>query len=229
MQTEIENNQTELTNTGAAPVKTFTESEVEEMVRRRRERDAEALRLQHEENKRLKAKLEELESKAQKGTATVEEMTQLQTAKDAAAKTQEQGYSPEDVKNIIAWEMQQKELTSKLEEARDKDPEFAKLLKDGNKLFAEEVAETAYLPNAPAVIKLLMKDKKSLDLFRRAAMNYQRDGGTAVMMVLNNLSDQLAGTEEKPTPSPFKPAERLSDASDEDQNFDESDYISSKY
>jgi uncharacterized membrane protein YheB (UPF0754 family) len=227
MTTETPEMNNDLNNAPADAVnnKAFTEDEVQELIRKRTERERENSRLLHEDNKRLKSKLEELESKMQKGTASDQDMVQLQAAKQAAAQGQAQGYTPEQVKHIVAWEMQQKELGSKLEEAREKDPEFAKLIKDGNKIFAEEVAETAYLPNAPAVVKYLMKDQKSLMALRAA----WQEGRSQVMMVLNNLSDRLSTDQEKPAPSQFKPAEQLSDASDDNQNFDEKDYISSKY
>lgn len=207
------------------PAKTFTETEVEELMRKRHERTNENLRLQHEENKRLKSKLEELESKTQKGTATVDDMQQLEAAKTAATQSQAQGLSPEQMQRMVEMGMQHKELENKLIEANQKDPEFARLLKEGNKLSLEEVVETAYLPNAPAVIKQLMKDKKAFALFKASQM----EGPVSMMTVLNNLSDKLESTAEKPAASQYKPAEPLSDASDEDQNFDEGDYIKGKY
>ena len=231
----------------AAP-RTFTESEMEDVIRKRRERDAENLRLQHEENKRLKKEaddlkrqLEELERKAQKGTASDDELGQLQTAKKAAEQAvvqgQQQGLTYEQIKSQaiaeVNWEMQQKQLENKMTDAREKDPEFAKLVDANNKindpntkLFHEEVAEMAYLPNAPAVIKQVLKDPKSMAVLKAAFAERSR---TSVMMVLNNLSDRLSTNEEKPQPSSFKPAEYLSDATDDDQAFDESSYISSKY
>ena len=224
MTTEIEES---LAAGAPSNVKTFNESEVEEMLKKRRERDAEALRLQHEDNKRLRSRLEELERNAQKGTASDADMMQLQTAKNAVAQGQAQGYSRDEVQNIVAWELQQKQLEDKLYDAKEKDPEFAKLIDENknkqNKLFSEDIALTAYLPNPAAVIKQLMKDDKSLRALRMARSESE------AMLVLNNLSDRLSGNEEKPAPSQYKPAEPLSDASDEDQNFDEKDYISSKY
>lgn len=211
--------------TSTANSKIFTEDETNELIKKRTERERENSRLLHDENSRLKKRLEDLESKMQKGTASDDDMVQLQTAKQASAQAQAENYTPDQVRHIVDYAMQQKELGGKLEEARDKDPEFAKLLKDGNKLFQEEVNEMAYLPNAPAVVKHLMKDQKSL-LALRAAW---REGRSSVMMVLNNLSDRLADNQEKPVPSQFKPAEQLSDSSDEDQNFNEKDYISKNY
>jgi hypothetical protein len=221
-----------LDNAGANS-KMFTEDEVKAMmektVKDRLAREAENTRLQKEENERLKKQLEELHRKADKGTATTDELAQIQTANYTAANAQAQGIPFEQARQMVKQEMQMEEFHSKLEEARDKDPEFAKLLKDGNKLYSEEVDELAYLPNAASVIKHLLKDKKSFELLRTATRNYQRDGGIGFKMVANNLSDKLADTQEKPMPSQFKPAEQLSDASDEDQNFDEKNYISSKY
>jgi hypothetical protein len=220
----------------------------EEVIKKRRERDAETIRLQHEENKRLKKEadelkrqLEDLEKKAQKGTASDDELGQLQTAKKAAEQAitqgQQQGYTYEQIKSQavaeVEWEMKQKQLESKMMDAREKDPEFAKMVDANNKLtdpnaklFHEEVSEMAYLPNAPAVIKQLLKDPKSMAVLKAAFAERSR---TSVMMVLNNLSDRLAGNEAKPQPSSYKPPEYLSDSSDDDQSFDESSYISSKY
>lgn len=213
----------------AAPEKTYSQAEVERMITERRARDAEQLRLKNEETKQLKARMQELESKMQKGTATTDEMSQLQSAKTTAEHGQQQGYSNEDVQNMVNWEMQKKELGNKLIEAHKKDPEFAKLVKEGNKITEDEAMFTAYLPNGPAVVKHLLKDKKSLDLYRAGLNNYGRDGGVLAMQILNNLSDQLDSNKEAAHPSNYTPAPELADASDEDQAFDEANYISSKY
>lgn len=224
---------TDITAEGASTdSKTFSQSEVEKMIKERTDRERENSRLKHEENERLKKELSDLSSKMQKGIATTDEMTQLQTATKAAEQGQQQGYSQEDVQRLVEGAMQQKDLESKLMTAKEKDPEFKKLVEENAKTNAvsmDHVLGTAYLPNAVAVVKHLMKDKKSLDLYNAAIANVGVDRGVSAMMVLNNLSDKLQGSAEKPMESQYKPAEHLSDASDEDQNFDESSYIGSKY
>lgn len=222
-----------------APVvaeKTFTQSEVESMIKARTDREREQLRLKHEENERLKSKmqdfetkLQDLQEKVQTGTATTDETQQLQTAKTAAQQGAREGYSEDELKNIVSWEMQKQAFTNKLMDANKKDPEFSKLVKEGQKLEEHEVMGLAYLPNGTAVLKQLLKDPKALAVYRAGIQNAPNDNGVAAMTYLNSLSDRIGATTEKPAPSSFQPAEQLSDASDEDQGFDETDYVSKNY
>lgn len=216
----------------------FTNDEVEEIVRRRRDRDAENLRNQIEENKKLKGQLEELESKLQKGTASTEEIQQLQTAKETATKGQQQGYTPDQVQGMVQMAMEQKELENKILDAYQKDPEFKKLA-DSNKeltnknapngLYEPEILAMSYLPNAVAVAKHLMKDPKAMSVFKTALANANFDRGVSAMMVLNDFSDRLGSKQELAHPSAYEPAAQLPEASDETQAFDLKNYINSKY
>ena len=216
----------------------FTKSEVEEMMRRRRERDAENLKKQIQENNELKSRLEELESKLQKGTASTEEMSQLQTAKDTAVQGQQQGLSPEEIQARVNFELQKKDFETKIKEAYDKDPEFKKLV-DNNKtlnqknapngLNEEDVLTLSYLPNSVAVAKHLMKDPKSMMVFKTAMARSQFDGGISVMMVLNDYSDRLGAQQETAHASSYEPATPLPETGDESQSFDILNHINSKY
>ncbi len=215
----------------AAPVtnkKMIPEDDVAKMIQERTAREREQTRLKHEENERLKKQLQDLQARMEKGNATPEDMGKLQAAKDAATEGMQQGMTQQQLEQLVESRMQIETLSKKLEDARQKDPEFAKLLEtNAQNLYAEEVAGTAYLDNAPAVIKYLLKDKKSLALYRRA-LETDRSGVQA-MLVLNNLSDLVADKAERPKSSEYEPTPELSDTSNTDQSFDVSKYISSKY
>jgi hypothetical protein len=216
----------------------YTNDEVEEMVRRRRERDAENLKKQIEENNKLKSKLEELESKLQKGTASTDEMAQLQTAKDTAMQGQQQGMSPEEVQARVNQALEQKQFETKIKEAYDKDPEFKKLV-DNNKvlneknapngLYEHDILTMSYLPNSVAVAKQLMKDPKAMMVFKTAMARMPIDGGVSAMMVLNDYSDRLGATQETAHASSYEPAKELPETGDESQSFDLTAHINSKY
>lgn len=218
--------------------KVFTQDEVEQLIRDRTEKERVNSRLKNEENEKLKKQLEELESKMQKGTASTEEMQQLETAKQTAAQGQMQGYTPEQVQTMVQAGIEQEKLGNKIQDAYQKDPEFKKLV-DNNKsltekhapngLYEPEVVAMAHLPNAVAVAKLLMKDPKSMAVFKKAVSNVSYDGGVSAMMVLNNFSDRLSDQQEVAHPSTYEPAAELSDNSDESQSFDLKNYIDSKY
>jgi hypothetical protein len=216
----------------------FTQEEVEKLIRDRTEKERVNSRLKSEENEKLKKQLEEYEAKLQKGTATASEIQQLDTAKQAAGNAQMQGFTPEQVQAQVQMAMEQKEMEGKLTDAYQKDPEFKKLVDENKKatearspnaLSIEEVLATAYLPNSIAVVKHLMKDPKSMTVFKTALSRAPYDGGINAMMVLNNFSDRLSDKQEMAHPSTYEPAAELSDNSDESQAFDLKNYIDSKY
>jgi hypothetical protein len=232
---ELENDSIDLgeKNNDAAPItppqsnKLFTEEEASEFVRQRRARDAEALRLKNEEIKRLKSKLENLEKKEEQGRASVDDMQQLVTAKQAIQEGVQKGYTEEELSMHVEMAMKQKELMNQLVDAKEKDQDFSDLWVKGNQLRTEEVMATAYLPNAPAVVKLLLKDKNALDTYRYAQMNSQNDNGIGVMNVLYNLSQTVENGREKPRPNQYSPATQLKESSSD--SFNISDYVGSKY
>lgn len=208
--------------------KMFSQDEVEQLIRDRTEKERVNSRLKNEENEKLKRQLEDYEAKLQKGTASADEMQQLDTAKQAAAQGQQQGYTAEQVQSFVSMAMEQKQLETKLQDAYEKDPEFKKLVEENKKtgaLSGDEVLATAYLPNSVAVVKHIMKDPKSLAVYKTAQMR----SPTEVMMVLNNFSDRLSDKQEVAHASTYEPAAPLSDASDESQAFDLKNYINSKY
>ena len=214
--------------------KMYTEDDVQRMMKdrlaREESRRKEELSRKEEEAASLKKQLEDLEKKMQQGTATNAEIDKLQAAKGTATQGVQAGYSPEEMQSIVDFELKKKDLTGKLQEAIQKDPEFKKLYEqNGKNIPTNLIMGTSYLPNAVAVVKHLMKDKKSLELYAAAAANAHYDNAVSAMQILNNFSDRLADNHEKPHPSMYEPAPQLADASDEDQNFDESTYIKSKY
>jgi hypothetical protein len=214
----------------------FTQEEVTRMSEDRRKRDAEALRLKHEENQRLledkknlETKLQDIEKRMQAGTASTQDMQQYQAAEQGAQKAQQQGVPPEQYAAMVDYGMRVRELETKIKDAHDKDPEFAKLIKDGNKLSPEHVVETAFLKNSPAVIKHLMKDPEDYQIYLNAFARGQIDGGVSAQMVLKNISDKLSSSNERPKPSQYQPPQELGDNSDEDQDFNEDDYIGKNF
>jgi chromosome segregation ATPase len=205
-------------------VEMFTRDEVEEMMKARVAKTANDARQQREENENLKKRLEELQRKQDSGTATTEERSQLQTAKTAEIQAHQQGYTREEAEQYAMHKMDVADLDKKLTDAREKDPEFKDLLEKGNKLYEEEVKLTAGIPNAPAVVKQLLKDRRDLNLYRA----YISSGNlTDVISFLNDMSRKLESTEQKPHPSGYEPSPVLAESSGDQE--DTSDYIGSRY
>lgn len=202
----------------------FSKKEMEEMIKARVAKSAETSRLQREENDNLRKKLEILERKQEAGTATTDERSQLHTARTAETQASQQGYTREQAEAFALHQMDIAELDKNLTAARDKDPEFKELVEKGNRLHPEEVKLTAGLPNAPAVVKQLLKDRRDLNLYRA----YIAEGNLRdVTSFLNDMSRKLESTEQKPHPSGYEPSPVLSESGGDQE--DTSEYISNKF
>lgn len=202
----------------------FSKKEMEEMIKARVAKGAEENRLRREENESLRKKLADLERKQEAGTATTDERSQLHTARTTENEASQQGYTKEQAEQMALHQMDIADLDKKLTDARDKDPEFKDLLEKGNKIHVEEVKLTAGLPNAPAVVKQLLKDRRDLNLYRA----YIAEGNLRdVTSFLNDLSRKLESTEQRPHPSGYDPAPVLSESGGDQE--DTSEYISSKF
>jgi hypothetical protein len=205
----------------------FSQEEVEQMMKDRLNKLHNEKRLREEENDRLRKKLEELQKKQDSGTATIQEREQLQDAKQGTKQAVYQGYSKEDVDTMVNFQMKIKELDRNLSEAEKKDPELAKLMKEGNTISPDE-AKLIALPdginNGVAIIKQLLKDGRDLNLFRTYISAGDRTG---LISYLNDMSKKLEATAEKPHPSGYTPSPQLPESEGEQDDLE--NYIKNKY
>lgn len=205
--------------------KMFTEEEVKKMIDDR-------LKNKEMEHKRktdaVMKRIAELESKEKAGTATPEERTELSTGKGAQAQAQQQGVHPDAIPYIIDEEMAKQKFLQNIKDAQQKDPEFKALLTPESKRLVndDQLFFIRDLPNAPAVFKTLLANKKENNLMQAKfqEMIYKQEPSIMVQYI-NDLSDRLEKTSTSPRAPSYTPDANLSDLGDSAQDFDLKKYI----
>lgn len=212
---------------GATPsAKMFTEEEVKQMIDDRlRKKDMEHLRKMEDVKKRIA----ELESKEKAGTATPEERTELSTGKGAQAQAQAQGVHPDAIPYLVEEEMSKKKYAQGVKDAAEKDPQFKSALQDPNGRMLVNHDQEFFLkdlPNAAAVLKTLLTNKKENNLMQAKfqEMIYKKEPSIMVQYI-NDLSDKLEKSASSPRAPSYTPDANLSDFGDSAQDFDLKKYI----
>lgn len=120
----------------------------------------------------------------------------------------------------------EKKLKQAIQEAAQKDKEFAALLNDGkgNVVPQSLAAEMSHLPNPAAVLKQLLKDGKSnAELW--ALLNDSQTRRVDVVRFINQLSDKIDNSVSKPHAPNYTPPVDTSDIGDTGQEYDISDLV----
>ncbi len=101
-------------------------------------------------------------------------------------------------------------LKEKVNLASEQDPELKDLLQKGNHLPGEDLAligQLSDLPNLPAVVKKLLKDKTDYSIFMSAPSDYEKQ------RLIKDMSEKLDGRPTGAASKKFEPAEMLSGSS----------------
>lgn len=210
----------------APPQKTFTEAEVKKMIDDRiKNKEMEHRRKTDAVMKRVS----ELESKEKEGTATQEERAELSAGKGAQAQAQNQGVHPDAIPYIVEEEMSKKKYAQSVLDAADKDPQFKSAIQDKNARMMINQDQEYFLkdlPNAAAVLKSLLTNKKENNLMQAKfqEMIYKKEPSIMVQYI-NDLSDKLEKSSTSPRTPSYTPDANLSDFGDSAQDFDLKKYV----
>lgn len=214
-------------DSGAQPsAKMFTEEEVNKMINDR-------LRNKEMEHKRktdaVMKRVADLEKKEKAGTATVEERTELSTGKSAEAQAQTQGIHPDAIPYIIEEEMSKKKYAQSILDSAEKDPQLQAALKSPNSNVLVNSDQSYFLkdlPNAAAVLKTLLINKKENNLMQAKfqEMIHKREPSIMVQYI-NDLSDKLEKSSTSPRAPSYTPDANLSDFGESSQDFDLKNYV----
>jgi hypothetical protein len=206
--------------------KMFSEDEVKKMIDDR-------LKSKEIEHKRktdaVMKRVAELERKEKEGTATQDERAELSTGKSAQAHAQSQGIHPDAIPYIIEEEMSKKKYAQGVKDAAEKDPQFKAALQDPNSRMLINTDQEFFLkdlPNAAAVMKTLLTNKKENNLMQAKfqEMIYKKEPSIMVQYI-NDLSDKLEKSSTSPRAPSYTPDANLSDFGDSAQDFDLEKYI----
>lgn len=138
--------------------------------------------------------------------------------------------SIEQLPELINMDRQNVENTKKMEnfqkkigEAVEKDQEFKKLVAESPQyLSPDQVMSTSHLPNAPDVLKHMLKDPRDYQLLQAAAQTSQAE----MIRVLNEVSMKLEQRRNMPRPSEYEHIPQMGDGEGDD--FDLDDYLKGK-
>jgi hypothetical protein len=208
------------------PSKMFTEEEVKKMIDDRlKNKEMEHRRKTEAVMKRV----EELEKKEKEGTATHEERAELSAGKGAQAQAQNQGVHPDAIPYIVEEEMSKKKYAQSVLDASEKDPQLKNALNDRDSKRLVNDDQHFFLkdlPNAAAVLKSLLTNKKENNLMQAKfqEMIYKKEPSIMVQYV-NDLSEKLEKSSSSPRASSYSPDANLSDFGDSSQDFDLKKYI----
>ena len=218
--------QTQQDASSVPSTKMFTEEEVKKMIDER-------LKNKEMEHRRktdaVMKRIAELENKEKEGTATPEERTELSAGKGAAAQAQNQGIHPDAIPYIVEEEMSKKKYAQGLMDAAEKDPQLKTALQDKNSrnlVNSDQEYFLKDLPNAAAVLKTLLTNKKENNLMQAKfqEMIYEKKPSIMVQYI-NDLSDKLEKSATSPRAPSYMPDANLSDFGDSAQDFNLEDHV----
>lgn len=217
-QNDMQEEKIEAAADSSSEEKRYSQEDAEQIIKKRlrQERDR-----ADKEAAELKAKIAELENKIKEGTATTSEKIEHQEIKNTAKEAVNAGISPAELPHILKAHQEQVSFNQKISDALEKDPEFKKLSTEGNFIDPAIITAMHHLDNAPAVLKLLLKDKKEHHLMNLNA----QEGLVAFTRYINDLSTRLEEKSAKPRPPSFKAAPNLQNTGDSDQDWSEAEYI----
>jgi hypothetical protein len=196
-----------------------TEEIVKLRLRQANMKHEKEMQREKEEKEQLKAELEAIKkSKENNGNG----------ASEGAHKNMQMP-SEEMIDELATRRQKAMDLGNKINEAKEKDPEFAKLSEKsahGGAIPPYAQASMTHLPNAVAVMKHLLKDPRD---YKVVELFMKEGDEKGFVQFVNGLSEKLEKTSSKPAPSNYAVIPDMSDAGESAQDFDEASYIRDKY